>query len=94
MDSKRYIRKPRTAKDKPDNLAVVGEDGDKVIRPRKRAFDDPQQIVCSRCNGSAVIKLTLAPFRNESGELSGGTSIYACALCYQKDGEVIELAKA
>lgn len=72
---------------------VIDGGGKNIIRPKRRSLDEAQQIVCHKCNGSAVIDITLAPRRKPNGKVTGGTKIKACAFCHAK-GEIVELAKA
>lgn len=77
-----------------NKLKIIDGGGKNIIRPKRRSLSEPQMIVCYRCNGASLIELRLGAFRKPSGKLVGGTKIYACAVCYKRDGEIVELAKA
>lgn len=72
---------------------LIAGGGKNIIRPKRKSLEESQQIVCHKCNGSAVIDITLAPRRKPNGKMIGGTKIKACAFCHAM-GEIVELAKA
>lgn len=71
---------------------LIDGGGKDIIRPKRKSLQEDQQIVCHKCNGSAVIDIILAPRRKPNGKVIGGTKIKACAFCHANK-EIVELAK-